>query len=261
MLGSRNSYTKVARDVFVSSPLLLFVQMAGLLEIEHLIELGFELCGSYSLCPHDLRGFCDADPLLTSRQIVASLERQKGMHGLKKARRGARYVLDGAASPRETAAAIMLCLPKSLGGYGLPRAQLNMAVPISAEDSKRTGRRTIRCDMYWPKQKLALEYESDAFHNGDQAFARDSERRNDLRLLEVETATLTNGEIKNKQKMDRVAQGLQGRLGARSTAEPRGYGQRQQRLRSLLLDARQREHAAHVRAVLAARKAGAWQAP
>ena len=53
-----------------------------------------------------------------------------GIYGARRAARYARYVQDCSASPMETNLFLLLCLPTSEGGYGLPLPELNADLPI-----------------------------------------------------------------------------------------------------------------------------------
>ena len=61
------------------------------------------------------------------------------------------------------------------------------------------------CDLLWRDARVALEYESDAFHAGPDALMADSRRRNRLRALGYDVITLTNSEIKDVVAMDALA--------------------------------------------------------
>ncbi len=54
---------------------------------------------------------------------------------------------------------MLLCLPYSLGGYGLPHPTMNAEMPLP-KNVAATGRSSLRCDLYWPAVRLDVEYDS-----------------------------------------------------------------------------------------------------
>lgn len=102
-----------------------------------------------------------------------------------RARAIADLALDGSASPMETALALMLTMPVELGGFGIQKPLLNVAIDTSALDEGIRGRDLVTPDMLWPDQKVALEYDSSEFHarKGAQQAERDAARSNTLSLM------------------------------------------------------------------------------
>lgn len=238
-LGERNSFVALGGDVFVATPALMFVQMAPVLERAHLLELAYELCGTYALSSLDMRGFCSCEPLLTPAYLRKVFDAAPGHYGSRSARRAASLVLPNAASPRESAVAMLLSTPRTFGGYGLPAPELNHEIALDEKMRKQLHRMSLRTDLYWKSCRLALEYESHMFHSGKEAYERDSRRRNDLKFLGVDVMTLTNAEISSRQSMDKVALNVRRSLGLPPwRSDP--YVQQRIRLRSLLLDAKER---------------------
>lgn len=74
-------------------------------------------------------------------------------------------------------------------------------------------RESITVDMLWPKSKLAIEYESTAWHHGDSKFIQDSIRRNDIRSLGYDVTTITIDEYKSTSKMNNIAKTIASKLG------------------------------------------------
>ena len=98
----------ISRRARLCSPEFCFLQMARSLNLIDLIELGFELCGSYSLPAHGGDGHFEREPLTTQESIRATIDRLPGAHSSDLARRALNYVLDGSASPAETKLCMLL---------------------------------------------------------------------------------------------------------------------------------------------------------
>lgn len=229
----RNAFAKVCDGVFVSSPEFVFLQMASELSLVHLIELGYELCGRYSLSSSNARGFEDSPCRTTASRIASFLEKAPGSRGLRKARRAAKYILNGSASPMETTLSMLLTLPMSLGGFALPRPVLN------EDRALKTGRgdetRIRRSDLFWEEAKLAVEYDSDSEHLGSRKFSEDAIRRNEFVLDGVTVVTVTRLQIRNLIEMRKLADHLARHLGVRRRVTLSDYAERQHGLYAELL--------------------------
>lgn len=62
---------------------------------------------------------------------------------------------------------------------------------------------------------MAIEYESTAWHHGDEKFVQDSIRRNDIRSLGYDVTTITRNEYKSIAAMDRIAANVAAKVGHR----------------------------------------------
>lgn len=159
----KGSFRSIKRGFSVACPELCFIQMAETLSPVKLIELGFELCGSYSIDENDMRGFTGRGALMSTASLQRYLQKASGIKGTQAAKRALPHIIDGSASPMETKLAMLLSLPASYGGFGLPKPRLNHPV-ITKDESAYDGKRHYLCDLYWPDSKLAIEYDSDMFH-------------------------------------------------------------------------------------------------
>lgn len=218
------SVVRLDEGTYVASPELAFLQQATELDAVGLVQLGFELCGTYALAPDgfDMRGFCAREPLTKQAQIGRFLAALADERGLRRARAACGHVLDGSASPRETVSAMLLCLPSRLGGYGLPQPELNCRIDLNDAQRKGLGRHHLVVDMFWRKARVALEYDSDGWHASKERLAYDSRRRNLLKSLGLETITVTNEELKSLADLDRIAANLARLLGVRRRPRKEG---------------------------------------
>ena len=203
-----SSLCRVSSELYVVSPEFAFVQMANRLPIEELIVLGTLLCSSFSLDGTSTWGFKERIPLTNSQKLEAFSISVAGCYGGTKARRAARYSIDGAASPREAALATILFSPCRIGGYGIVRPVLNRRIEFGATARAMAGRDFCVCDFYWDSARLALEYDSDTFHTGPDRIARDARRRNALIEQGVSLLVVTNDQVASEQGRDALAQEL-----------------------------------------------------
>lgn len=229
------SFVPVSTKVWADSPELCFVHMAAQLPFVPLVELGYELCGSYSRDPDSPRGFTDRKPLTSAQALTDYADAAAGMYGARQARRAARYVLDGAASPMETAVAMLLCLPSSRGGYSFEAPQLNGAVSVPTSMQKSVGAKTLHCDLLWPQYDAAIEYNSDQYHSDGRSKDRDSERSNVFERLHIRVIEVTRKDALDVYRFeDVVAKGLAEATGRRLRIRSKRFEQERRNLRTAL---------------------------
>lgn len=204
-------------------PELLFLQMASELSFGSLVELGFSLCGDYGAGSR-LHFDSLSNALTTPNALQSYLNCCNRIKGLEKAKAAAKYVLAGSASPRESKLAIMLILPKRLGGYGLPFPQMNTEIGSTG----RFG------DLVWPRQKVILEYDSSAFHGTAEADERDSIRRVEADLAGYSVITVKRPQLNDRLLFDDVARDLKRKLGIKNRALTASEIERQYALRKEL---------------------------
>lgn len=204
---------RVEEGLYVESPNACFVRRASTLSLSRLVELGLEFCGSYALDRACEEGFRGRDPLTSAESLQTYVEAATGTAGVKKAAVAARFLANGSASPMESIVAILLCLPRIYGGYGLPLPQLNPWIEVGKRAEGVTKNRHFACDLYWPEYNLAVEYESDRHHTGSERIAGDSRRRNALIYLDRTVVTITRIQLYDARQFHQIAQLLAKRMG------------------------------------------------
>lgn len=250
----------------MSSPEFCFFQLATKLSLIELIELGFELCGSYSLprntttnkdnapdkgkAPNEN---CDMNPnantdssqkTLFNRTPLSSIKKllmftlhMEGVHGRSRALQALRYIVENSASPMETTLVMLLTLPYKLGGYGFPYPKLNSRITPAKAAKGSANKAFYSCDLFWPDKALAVEYDSDAYHTGPERIASDSKRRNSLTSMGIQVITVTNQQIRNTEEFNKVAKQLATGLEKRLQFKNPGFTEARNALRSALLSA------------------------
>ncbi len=208
------SFIRIEDGLYVSTPEMAFCEMASVLSLERLIALGFELCGTYRRVSTFGLARYDATPLTSPGALASFIEKSPQFKGVKKARRALPCILAGSASPRESELAMLLCLPYSLGGYGLPHPTMNAEMPLP-KNVAATGRSSLRCDLYWPAARLDVEYDSAEFHSAERLLANDSMRRIALESMDVTSVNLTAEHLRRASLFDEAAQGIARILGKR----------------------------------------------
>lgn len=208
------SFMRIDDGLYVSTPEMAFCEVASALSLEQLIALGFELCGTYRRASTFGSARYDAAPLTSPAALASFIEKSPQFKGVKKARRALLFILADSASPRESELAMLLCLPYSLGGYGLPCPTMN-AEMLLPKNVGATGRSSLRCDLYWPAARLDVEYDSAEFHSAERLLANDSMRRIALESMDITSVNLTAEHLRRASLFDEAAQGIARILGKR----------------------------------------------
>jgi hypothetical protein len=209
-------FCSIAKDAYVTSPEMTFVQMATRLSFIELVLLGMELCGTYAPCPFADR-FDERPPVTTKERLTSFAERAReaGVKGAATALRALRWVVNGSNSPAETALVLFLCLPVRLGGYGFKFPDMNPTTPLGKRASSMLGHPTMRCDLHWVDEAVVIEYDSDQEHLTSQSAATDARRRNVLGYKDVTVITVRVQMIAMPGAFDDVAKQLARALGRR----------------------------------------------
>lgn len=218
---------------FVSSPEYSFLQMAKELTLEHLISLGYELCGTYSCSKGET--FFNVYPLTTVKKLRHFLFQAKGVAGIKKARRAVQFIADNSASPMETALSMMLHLPYSLGGFGIQKPEHNSRIEIPASFRKKVPHSFFVCDLYWKDSRLAIEYDSDLAHSGIYKTAQDAMRRSILTALDISVLSVTRPQIMDESSMRQLAHLVAAKTQKRLRYHEPEFSRKHRALRKVLL--------------------------
>ena len=172
-------------------------------------------------------------------------------------RRALELVRPGSGSPWETITAMLLCLPRKMGGEGLPRLQLNRRVEVSGTHGY--GSRGYVLDgcwdagTHWPQRifpvkafrkarelgvpilPCTLEIDGAAFHQGRSAFARDSARRTALARAGIATQSISPAQVRNVAMWDEWVDVLAQELGFERVPATSAFLRQRIRLRKTLL--------------------------
>lgn len=229
------SVVGAGEDFLMSTPEFCFLQMARRLSLVGLIQLGFELCGTYALVEGGPAVRRPA-PLTSVAKLRTFVEATPNVQGRAKALRALQYVLNGSASPMETALAMLLCLPYGLGGYALLKPVLNHRIDVPPRLRKLADRGYCECDLCWPGLNLCLEYDSKLYHADPERQESDARRRSTLLSLGVTAVTVTRGQVMDSGAFNRLAHQLAKRMGKRLRYQDPGFTRKHCEMRAELFD-------------------------
>lgn len=119
-LGNKGTVWGIAPKLATVSPAMCLAQFAGELPLAQLTELACALSGNYRFASKPEDVVTSAVPLTSLREMRAFLHAHQQIRGASKALRAIDLAIDHLGSPYETILYLFLCLPRKLGGYGLP---------------------------------------------------------------------------------------------------------------------------------------------
>lgn len=210
----------------IASPELVFLQLAGKLDIHRLILLGLQLCS------HPAGKASQA--ITTKRKLTAFLAKTPGHYGHVNALRAVKYIEDGSASVMESLVYMVLTLPNALGGYGLNGAVFNQEIRLKEEAGKRLGQNRCFVDLFYRRSKLAVEYESFSFHHSPLEQGKDIIRAAILARHGVEVMRLSTIQLYDEAACKDFAFNLALRLGKRIQIRAKRFNEMNALLRALL---------------------------
>ena len=195
-------------DVYLSMPAFLFQQLSARSDFENRFMLGSELLGSYALCAGAPGGIIQRPKLATRAGILEFLESHPGTHGSRQALDTAKYLLEGARSPKEAEIAALYSLPRKMGGRGIAELEMDRRIELTPEASVVARRRYLVCDHFLRIEGRDHEYDSDDWHLTRHMHEKDIRRENALGLMGVKLTIMTNGQLHDWDTFDAIAQHL-----------------------------------------------------
>jgi hypothetical protein len=213
------SYLRLDQGVYSAGPELCLAQVANAMHPVDLALLLMEFCGTYRVVGNG--AVFEQRPLTSKTELerFAQAWRKRSSRcpaGVTRVEGVLPFVADGAASPREAALVLLLCLPFRLGGYNLPMPELNYGLDLGeGSDLDRGGRRALRFDVCWPQARFALEYDSDAFHLSGARHALDAEKRAAALQHGFSVVTVTNGQLRDPDAVADLARLVGRNIGRR----------------------------------------------
>ena len=172
-----------------------------------------EFAGTYRLGARGGRARYHVQPLMSMEGLRQMAGQLRPGAAATRAREVAELAFDGAASPMEASLALMLSLPVGLGGLGLPKPQLNVAIDVSSRRGVLTDADQVTPDFLWPEERVALEYDSGEFHAGEPGLGRDAARANTLTAMGYRVFRATPWQVRSLAGIELLGRQLARALG------------------------------------------------
>ncbi|MGI6719472.1 MAG: hypothetical protein ACOX4E_01070 [Anaerovoracaceae bacterium] len=217
---------RTIEGIKVASPELAFLQLANILDIHRLILLGLQLCSHPPGKP--------SEAISTKLNIYKFVHKANGMYGRLKAIRACKYIADGSSSIMESIVYMILALPHALGGYGFSDPLFNYEIKLKDDSARLLGQKYCYLDLYYQEAKLAVEYDSFAFHGSPVEQGRDSLRSTALERQGIDVMSLRTIQVYDEKACSDFAHNLSGRIGKRIQIRTHRFSPMHAHLRSLL---------------------------
>lgn len=211
----QHAFIKMNESTYIASPELTILCLAQSHSVPQVIQHSIEFCGRYRIAKDTEEGFISGKPLTTPKSIERFQQSLGPVHGESTFRKTLPFIRPNSESPMETVLYLMLCINSYLGSYALPRAELNKVLTVRVKTPAGYRTETRRCDLFWPKAMLGVEYESYEHHAGSAQLARDSKRRGELQFNGITVITVTEAQVGNVYELDKVAAHIAKILGIR----------------------------------------------
>ena len=191
------SLFQLTDDVLIASPGLVLAQMATSTPPPELAAVVMEMCGRYGRVRWTERGFLDRGPLTTPDNLREYLRHLPGRLCVQRAERATRLALVGSRSPLETSFALMVSLPKELGGCGFARPRLNHRIDPSTQLAVLCDQGWYEADLCWPEQRVICEVNSRQEHLTPNAQDHDAAKTGALEAMGWRVHSVTVGLLKS----------------------------------------------------------------
>lgn len=216
---------EAAPGIFSVSVELAFIQCCATLSFPKALALGYELCGTFSMCEHisdgrpdedraDSSGYLETESATTVAALARVAERLPRTRGVKLARSVIAHLLDGARSPMEAIVAGMFHMPISRGGLGIGEMQLNHRIEFNQLASSASGMPYAICDAFIPGAKVDLEYNG-GYHADTVSRIHDENRSRGLNALGITVIALNRDTLRDVEALEAVGRMVYRRAGMR----------------------------------------------
>lgn len=217
------SFHAMDDGAYVCSPALSFALLARGGASSHLLEIGCELCGTYSMSYRQDGMFINCAKLTSADSIRTYIEQLGRRHGVQAARAAAQSIHDSSDSPRETSMFLAYTQPDAKGGYGFFWLALNAKLELSRRSQLALHKSYLLVDQLFADKKgkpLAVgEYDSNERHlfiptmrNGQiidvMKIIADDERREVIRDEGIDVVTVRTEDTRDFERFDAKAMRL-----------------------------------------------------
>lgn len=253
------SVLRLSNGATICSPELTFVQMGSALPPVRLACFGMCLCGIFAVDPStgsaSDRGALEGvshrlprrDALAEKARIASFVESHRCLVGSGNARKALRLMVERSRSPMESATALMLAAPASMGGYALPMPSLNCRIDLPAwlhGGVGSCGRNSFgskpyaECDFLFSHggRTLLADYHGGWAHSGEGNVHHDSLRANAFESLGYPYFVITKQQVFDLVLLDKLVDQIRAALKIRFRTTVKDYDRKKKALHDQLVD-------------------------
>lgn len=216
------SYCDAGDGLLVTGVPLTLLHLSRTLGDAAMLQLLGEFMGFFVCDPTSGTGLRHGPPLATARQIrcwVESARKLRVESGLRMPKGTGRLLglldlaVERAASPGEVRTALLLSLPRALGGYGLCRPELNAVTQLPEAAARAYGVPAYACDLTVSEFGLMMEYRGEQVHKQLSTRLTDARKGNILGHLGYEVLVVEKQQIGSLALADELARMVAERIG------------------------------------------------
>ena len=218
---------QISENSYVCSPEHCLFTLSSNLTIAQLTIAASELCGSFRIKYYNGEARLERiSPVTSIDAIMKYAKKHLSKASAKAFTEKLKYCVENAYSPPEIAVALFLHLPSQCGGYRLGKPRLNEKIVVNTnlqyaknldiQLKKGESKLYMKPDLYWPKHKLVVEYDSKEFHDNESSLGTDLRRRAALTKAGFKVLAVTNEQLSDLNAFHDVAEGALQSCGKRS---------------------------------------------
>ena len=148
-------------------------------------------------------------PLVSLDELHSALDEYPHFHGKKKFSEAANLVTGVTSSPFEVQLSMLLALPESMGGKGMPLFTNNARIALTKEARKMYPHSFIRADLLFEgnesRPDIDVECQGSIIHENEKQAISDSDRSTALASMNIEVLWITYEKISNASTFQSIA--------------------------------------------------------
>lgn len=230
-----NSFLSFEKQINISSPELTFCMLSQNYGFAKLALFGLELCSTYVM-PNDLTSDFSRDiqPITDAKKIFCYAKKLQKNYikfpGIRNALELSKFIVDNSASPMESRLFILLAFPYKWGGFNIKNLKLNQPLKLSKDAFRINGGHSLIPDLIIEQYKIAIEYDSNQFHENAQKNIRDKSRLNALNHDGWKTFTFVPGFWKDIEALRNLCFDISKAINQRPRIRSKGWDFRNREL-------------------------------
>lgn len=237
VIDRRTPSLPICPGLSVVSPEEALFQTCGSKNLARQALLAYELCGSFAIPLAEKDGFVNGLVPLTTPQLIGAHADSKDVSRCSPKylamHRIVNTLVANAASPAEARICLAIVAPRTLGGQGFPKPELNAEIQVERSASALTQRHIVRPDELWRELKLILEYMG-SHHAEMGRMGEDASRDNTLSAMGYKVIHVTKRQVQDPYLYRGLMDHLRVELGIRQDIPSHRILERQEALRAFL---------------------------